>query len=226
MRTSLIPALIVSCLFAASLAQAGQVAISSEQNAPEISVKKCGDFTSAELALAVAQTLSRRTAEQVVNRGAATEGVLHKARLFHENYFYEVDTSFYWNGTKYLTISAYLTNRDFSELRSSTDAVAEELSMGAPLVHFEQYFYDRGIDGTAEVYQEFTKKRGPVYEGFTRRERDLGKKAGVSEYVQLEDRAYRDGKKLNLKKEEPQDVAETYSENLATIANLLGFCGE
>lgn len=217
---------IVLCLCVASLAHAGQVAVPSEQNAPDVSAKKCGDFTSAELAPAVAQTISRRTAEFVINRGATTEGVAHETRLFQDTYFYDVAVDYFWIGYQYLTIHAYLTNRDFSELQSPADAVAEELSMGPPLVHFEQHFYDRGIDGTAEIYQDFSKRRGSTFDGFTRRERDLGKKAGVSEYLHSEGRAYRDGKKLNVKKEQPQDVTEMYFESLTEVAHLLGVCDQ
>lgn len=164
MKRLSITSVIVVCLCAASLAQAGQVSASSEQNASEVSAKKCGDFTSAELASAVAQTITRRTVDRVVNRGSVTEGIFHETRLFQDTYFYDVKVYYYWLGYKNLEIAAYLTNRDFSELQGPGDAVAEELSMGPPLVHFEQHFSDNNIDGTVEIYQEFSKRRGSTFE--------------------------------------------------------------
>ena len=93
----------------------------------------------------------------------------------------------YKNGQKTLTINHYLTNRPVGSLKNPADLVAYELMFGRAEINIEVHIYDRNIDMEVDIFQQNTKKQGPVYMGFTREERDLGEKAGVQKYL-YEDR--------------------------------------
>lgn len=86
-----------------------------------------------------------------------------------------------------LSVTRYLTTEQLDNFPTPGHVVANEFIWGRPKIHIEQTFADTNTDGTVDIYQMFTKQRHPGhYEGFTREERDRGKKAGVSEELYMQ----------------------------------------
>ncbi|HXK40718.1 MAG TPA: hypothetical protein VJ046_01300 [Candidatus Paceibacterota bacterium] len=151
------------------------------------------------------------------------EGLMYELKFFLGSEFYQVTVYQYNSGIRHLTLNYYLTNQIFDGRSSPAEFVARELMYGVPKIHLELHITDKNIDGTADVYQEFTKRIGPVYEGFTREERDRGKKAGVGEYLLLEGKVYRErrfrrDRWTTASEQERTEVRVSYEELLSKLA--------
>ena len=92
--------------------------------------------------------------------------------------------------------------------------------MGAPKIHIETHFYDDGASGIPHLVSQYVKKVGPVYDGFTREERDLGAKAGVTKYTLDRDQV-NEGEGTGWQKATDEEIAEAreeYAHRLGVIA--------
>lgn len=158
----------------------------------------------------VSALVIKKGTPRVYAKGSDVEVTIHKIRIYNETVIYEAEAIKDPVG-QHLKIDYYLTNRDFAG-ENITDVVADELIWGRPLIHHEINIYDKGITGIPEIFQMFSKSSGSVWEGFTREERNLGKKAGVQEYLYVQGRIFhqrrfwRDGwvKASEVDKEEQQ----------------------
>ena len=119
--------------------------------------------------------------KHVVKHGMSTEfqgagggGTSYKMTIYDSDFtfcFYDVSVYHYKDGTKSMTISAYVTNVNFAEIKTPADAIAHELRMGKPRMFQQYHMSDSGIDGKVDMVQKFWVK-GNGIGGFTRRDRD------------------------------------------------------
>ena len=92
---------------------------------------------------------------------------------------------------------------------------------GRSEINIEEHLSDYGVDMEVDIYQQFTKKRGPTYLGFTREERDRGKKAGVQEYL-FQDKSERTEKGWQKVSDKTiAEIADEYGKYLFVISEKL-----
>ena len=182
------------------------------------------------------QNLAQKVANFVVqngekggfNVGVDTEGVFYRYQFYKEHSIYEVELWIY-NDKKIaadlLNINHYVTNLFLETLKSPADLLANELKYGRHKINIEEYVSDTGIDAAVDIYQQFTKKNGFVFEGFTREERDLGitnpSKFGVKEYIFSNGKERLDKKWIDASDQTKKEIQKQYFEHLKTIASHL-----
>jgi len=138
---------------------------------------------------------------------------------------YEICFYVYHDGRRDLEIDYYLTTSNLVKLNPA-DVVVNELIYGKPKITQEIHMNDFGVDGNLDIYQMFHKHRNSVWEGFTREERDLGKRAGVKEYLYHSGSIYhkkrflKDGWKSASEKEK-KEVQNDYWDHIVLIKELI-----
>lgn len=157
---------------------------------------------------------------QKFNVCSQDEGVNYTRKLYISRRVYEVEVHVYKNGPNILHINYYLTNRPLEEMKTPADLVAQELMYGRSEIHIEKHISDYGIDMGVNMYQTFMKKRGAVYEGFTRAERD-SKTSGVQEYLYDDGKELQNGTWKNAPKNTVDEITKDYKEVLAELLKTL-----
>lgn len=173
-----------------------------------------------------ATNLAPKIADHVIAHGKQTQfnvgtsdaGTNHVTRFYSGREIYVVSVKVYESGKKTLNVDHFMTNRQLDEYAHPADPIAEQLIMGTPKIYIESHFYDDDADGTIEIAQQFLKKDGPVYLGFSREERDLGVKAGVMQYTLDGDKVWEDTGWREATDEEIADARMEYTRRLGVIA--------
>ena len=160
--------------------------------------------------------------QTLFNVGTSDAGTSHVVRFYTERAIYIVSVNVYESGKKALSIDYYLTNQRFTEYTHPADSVAEQLVMGTPKIHIENYFYDKNADGVLEMFGQYIKKVGSAYDGFTREERDLGTKAGVTSFTFDSDNVSEGAGWRKATDEEIADVRAEYAWRMEVIARQFG----
>src|SRR3989338_4343390 len=156
------------------------------------------------------------------NVGNHDSGTAYKVRFYTRTDIYVVEVWQYDSGAKSLHINFYRTNQQFGEMSTYADAVADQLIWGTPKIIWEDHLADENADGTLELFQQSVKKDGNSFPGFTREERDLGEKAGVTQEL------FYDGEvsDRSIWKEpteaDRQEIREIYVGHLKEIAERFG----
>ena len=159
----------------------------------------------------------QKMAQKVANFVARNEG---EARFFKGDAFYSVKN----RGESNLKITYYLTNRDFPRKGKSTaDEVADTLIWGVPELYRELHLSDEGTDGTLDMFQEFSKPGNVqgAWDSFTREERDLGKRAGVKEYLVDKGEILKGNKWVDASEDEKTRIQKEYEFHLAELVELI-----
>ena len=156
------------------------------------------------------------------NVSTPSEGFESSLVFFTSQAVYSVSIHKYINedGRSSLSIGYYLTTADLLATRPG-DVIARELIYGQPKINQEEHLTDLGMDGSVNIYQTFVKKRGSIFERFTREERDSSR-GGVRQFL------YQDGKVmgkyrwLKASARDKEDVEAGYKEHLEEIIKHLG----
>ena len=181
--------------------------------------------------LASAHDLAPKVADFVVangkasafNKGRLDEITRYSIRFYTDRDIYEVSVSVYKaDERRGLSVAHYITNQHFQDFLTPADIVAHQLIWGRPMIYFETHLYDDRSTGDLSSYQQFTKKSDSAYEGFTREERDRGKKAGVREFMFFKAGKVLDGEKWKQPVRGQIDrLQEEYASYLIAIAKEL-----
>ena len=137
----------------------------------------------------IANFVAKNGEKGTFNDGSKDEGISYTYKFYYWHEIYELEVTVYKefkDRQKSLQISRYLTNRPVGSLKTPADLVAHELMYGRAEINIEEHISDFDIDMEVDILQQYTKKQGSVYMGFTREERDLGiispSATGVQEY--------------------------------------------
>lgn len=156
---------------------------------------------------------------QRFNAGSQDEETSYSHKLYVGNKVYELEVHARNNGEKSLHINFYLTNRPLEEMKTPADLVAQELMYGRSEIHIEKHISDYKTDGV-DIYQTFTKKRGGLYEGFTRAERD-SKTSGVQGYFYQDGQEFENGAWKTASKKTVDEIADYYKEMVAELLKIV-----
>ncbi len=176
------------------------------------------------LAQKIANFIEKNGEKSTFNDGNEEEGVSYTYKHYFGYEIYELVVGKYKthkDEQKILEINHYVTNRPVGLLKSPSDLVAHELMYGRAEIHIEEHIYDRNIDMEVDLLQQNTKKRGPVYMGFTREEKDLGEKAGVQKYLYEDKHEYEKSGWKKASDETVAQIADEYGKHLFVISERL-----
>lgn len=158
---------------------------------------------------------------QRFNVGLKDEGTTYNYKLYIDYDMYDLEVFItHNNGKKNLHINHYRTNLSLQEMQTPADLVAHELIYGPSKIIVEEHIHDYGVNMDAKLFQTFKKKRGSVFEGFTREERD-SKTSGVQEYVYDDGQELENGKWKAASKKKTDEITEYYQEVLVEVLKAL-----
>ncbi len=207
-----VASLVVACLISFGVGVGIYVRIKSDnavKNTPE------------KLVPAIERIVMSWGQPQIFNQDSPDEGTSYTLWLYSRYSMYEVAVDDWKNGRRGLSIGHYKTNVDFGSMKSPADAVGRELIYGRGKIAIEEHMYTGRADGQLDMYQTFMKKRGPVFMGFTREERDLGEKAGVKQMIFDNGAIFENYKTRKADAEEIAELQSAYLENLKAILRQL-----
>lgn len=177
------------------------------------------------LAEKVANAVYQKGEPQAFNVGSDDEGIGYNYKLYVSYRIYDLELSLRKNGRNGLHINYYATNRPVENLKNAADLVARELMYGKATIAIEEHVSDYKIDMVVDIYQTFTKKRGSVFMGFTREERDWGitnpSKSGVQEYLFDGGRERQISGWKKASAETLQELQEAYKKHLKDVSTHL-----
>ncbi|MEK7118401.1 MAG: hypothetical protein AAB869_02215 [Patescibacteria group bacterium] len=157
------------------------------------------------------------------NPGSKDEGTSYELRFYTEHDIYVLSVLEFDNGDpRIFNMSFYRTNQRFSEFSTLADQVADQLIWGMPKIIWEEHFSDTNADGSLEMLQTFVKEKDGAYPGFTREERNLGAKAGVTQELFSDGEVIEDGVRRKAIDEEVAEIRKEYAYHLRVIAQKFG----
>ena len=111
---------------------------------------------------------------------------------------------------------------DFDSLKTPADLISREFIYGKPGIIFEEHLYvPNRVDGKNDMFQQFMKKSGSAYMEFSREDRDLGEKAGVSEYLLDGGSVHEKSGWRKATADEVKEIEKNYLERLKIILKNL-----
>jgi|SRR3989344_832634 len=188
----------------------------------EASEPKTAEDNPAKLIAKIERFIIAKGQSKAFNEGSADEGTTYSTRFYLENSIYEVEIFDYRNGKLSFSIGTWFATVNFDDIKTPADVIARGLIYGysRPRIWFESHLYvkDRK-SGKLTIFQTFEKPLESGYvAGFTREERDLGKKAGVVNTILDDGEVSVDGSKWRkATAEELADANEIYLMHLKTV---------